>query len=60
VVDAERLGRIITLIRDDVRQIRTRSQSHDPDDDVVRANVALLDDLDAFTAALAGWVTRDS
>jgi uncharacterized protein YutE (UPF0331/DUF86 family) len=137
VVDAERLGRIITRIRDVVRQIRTRSQAHDltrddvaldavkygfvtaiegcvraaahvtasegfglaesnadtvrllgahgvlpdqvaeqvaravgfrnvlvhqyadVDDDVVRANVALLDDLDAFTAALAGWVTRD-
>lgn len=25
------------------------------DDDVVRANIALLDDLDAFIAAVAGW-----
>ncbi|SDY44344.1 Uncharacterized conserved protein YutE, UPF0331/DUF86 family [Modestobacter sp. DSM 44400] len=27
----------------------------DVDDDVVRANVALLPDLDAFVAAVAGW-----
>lgn len=28
------------------------------DDDAVRANVALLEDLDAFTAAVAEWVVR--
>jgi uncharacterized protein YutE (UPF0331/DUF86 family) len=31
-------------------------QYADVDEDVVRADVALLDDLDAFTAAVAAWV----
>lgn len=28
------------------------------DDDIVRANVALLGDLDAFTSAVAAWAVR--
>lgn len=30
------------------------------DDDRVRANVALLDDLDAFTTAVAAWAAREA